>query len=333
MFRFRDFRKDEETREHYAEVSLAAANFIYPYFVTPGINKVVEIPGFDDVYVFTIDQLLVDIEDTIAIGIKNIYLFGIVPPDRKDTVGTAAYEEGNLIQQAIRAIKNRFPQVRIFTDVCLSAYTSHGHSGLVANGKIDNDSTLPLLAKMALGHSQAGADFVCPTAMMDGQVESIRKHLNLAGKYSTGILSCSVKYASSFHEPYSRGTGQNVPSADRKSYQVDYRNLQQVTGEVWVDVAEGADWIMVNPAHTYLDVIYRLKSSLPSTPLVAFHSSGEYMAIKAAAKAGILHEQTAFGEVLTAIKRAGATMIISYYAKKYIAQQFNSKTIVNDFMI
>jgi len=333
MFRFRDFRKDEDIRNKYAEVFLLPTDFIQPLFLVEGENRFEAISDLFDVFKFSIDQALLDISESVDLGIKDFYLFGLIDEELKNNEGTEAYNENSLIVRAIKRIKQRYPTVRLYTDVSLSPYTSHGHSGVVKNGIVDNDLTVPLLAKMALQHALAGADYVCPTAKMDGQVEAIRKALKANSKYSTGILSASVKYDSNFYGPARNGAGHRISTGDKKTYLLDYRNVQQTTGEAWNDISEGADLLMVKPATLYLDVISKLKTSFPNTPIVAFHSSGEYMTVKLSAKAGILDEQLAFHEVLISIKRAGASKIISYHAKKFMELQYNTNYTPVDFSI
>ena len=333
MFRFRDFRKDEDIRNKYAEVFLLPTDFIQPLFLVEGENRFEAISNMFDTFKLSIDQAILEITECIDLGIKDFYLFGLLDEALKDENGTAAYDENSLIVRALKRIKQRFPTVRLYTDISLSPYTSHGHSGVVKNGIVDNDISVPLLAKMALQHALAGADFVCPTAKMDGQVEAIRKALQSHSKYSTGILSASVKYDSNFYGPARSGAGQRISTGDKKTYLLDYRNIQQTTGEAWNDISEGADMLMVKPATLYLDVISKLKTLFPNIPIVAFHSSGEYMSIKLSAKAGILDEQLAFHEVLISLKRAGASKIISYHAKKFMEQQYNTNYTPVDFSI
>jgi porphobilinogen synthase len=333
MLRFRDFRKDTDTRDNYAEIRLGADDFIYPYFVVDGQDIVEAIPGIKGAYKMSIDQLITDLEHTISLGIKDIILFGLVDTSLKDNTASAAYADENLIARAVKAIKRHYSSVKVYTDVCVCAYMSHGHCGVVRGGHINNDDTLPLLARTAVSHALAGADFVVPSAMMDGQVEVIRKALNQHGKYSTRILSSGVKYSSNFYTPFREFTGIVPTQGDRQTYQIDFRTNQQALGEAWSDIAEGADSILVSPAHTYLDVISKIKASFPSTNVSAFHTSGEYMTIVAAAQAGIVHEHAALNEILTAIKRAGANKIISYYAKIFMQQQFNTGQILYDYYI
>lgn len=324
MKRFRELRTDAETRNKYAEVQLNTSDIIYPYFVVEGTAIKQPIASLHGISRFSIDELLVDIEETVSLGINAILLFGVVNDQEKDENGTAAYLPGSLVAEAVKAIKAKYPEITVITDVCLCGYTSHGHCGIIHNNEILNDSTLPLLAQMALRHAEAGADFVAPSAMMDGQVEAIRSLLDTKGFTKTRILSYSAKYSSGFYGPF-RDAAQSAPSfGDRKTYQMDYRTSSQAIGEVAADIEEGAAWVMVKPAHSYLDIIQRIKSTFPETPLVAYQVSGEYMMIKAAAQAGYLNEEQAMLEALTAIKRAGSDYIISYYAKDF-ARLYNQK--------
>jgi porphobilinogen synthase len=317
--RLRQYRKDKETRDKYSEVNVTVGDFIYPYFVIEGSNAKQEIGSLKNVFRFSIDELLKDIESVFKIGVNKILLFGVIGENLKDEIGSNAYAENSLVNRAIKRIKENFPELIIFTDVCLCGYTSHGHCGLIKNNEIENDSTLPLLAEMALQHALSGADFVAPSAMMDGQVEAMRNLLD-EKKLETKILAYSAKYSSGFYGPF-RDAAMSAPSfGDRKTYQMDYRTIQQALQEVKADIEEGADWVMVKPAHSYLDIIQRVKSAYPLIPLVAYQVSGEYMMVKAAAEAGYLNEEAAMIEVLTAIKRAGADYIISYYAKDFVTK-------------
>lgn len=317
MKRFHDLRKDQATRDMHAEVNLCIQDMIYPYFVIEGDHQRQQISTLEGVSRFSTDELLVDIEHTLALGIDKILLFGVIDETLKDDRGSAAYAIDNLVARAVKAIKQKYPSLIVFTDVCLCGYTSHGHCGIIDQKEIDNDSTLPILASMAGSHADAGADFVAPSAMMDGQVEAIRQHLNKTGFQHTKILSYSAKYASAYYGPF-RDAAHSAPAfGDRKTYQMDYRTLRQPVDAVAAALDEGADWVMVKPAHTYLDVIQRVKTTFPDAPLVAYQVSGEYMMIKAAAASGYADGPKAMTEVLTAIKRAGADYIITYYAKEF----------------
>ena len=317
MKRFHQYRFDQKTRDKYAEVKVGAADFIYPYFVVEGEKQKQVINSLKEVYRFSIDQLLVDLEETVALGINKILLFGVIDEALKDNVGSNAYLPDNLISRAISQVKIKFPEIVVFTDVCLCGYTSHGHCGLITGKEIDNDSTLPLLAEMAYQHALAGADFVAPSAMMDGQVEAIKKRLK-ENNLNTSVLAYSAKYSSGFYGPFRDAAGSSPSFGDRKTYQMDYRTINQAIEEVKADINEGAEWVMVKPAHTYLDIIQRVKTKFSDVPLVAYQVSGEYMMIKAAAEAGYLSEEPAMLEALSAIKRAGANYIISYYAKDFV---------------
>lgn len=333
MKRFRTYRKNQNTRDKYADVSLSAQDFIYPYFVVEGKGVVEPIATMPGINRYSIDTLVKDVQEISALGIDKVLLFGVVSDDVKDERGTAAYAEDSLIVRAVRAIKQTLPQTIVFTDVCLCEYTSHGHCGLLTERReaaveggviqkiidVDNDSTLPLLAEMAYQHAKAGADFVAPSAMMDGQVEAIKRRLHEGGlDVKTKVLAYSAKYASAFYGPF-RDAADSAPSfGDRKTYQMDFRTHDQGLEEIQADLEEGADWTMVKPALPYLDVIARAVERFPQTPMVAYQVSGEYSMIKAAAQAGFLNEQRIVYESLIAIKRAGAKYIITYYAKEYL---------------
>lgn len=316
MKRFRTFRKDQATRDRFADVALSVQDFIFPYFVVDGEGIVEPIPTMPGINRYSIDTLVADVLTIRQLGIDKVLLFGVVEDEVKDERGSAAYSEDNLISRAVRAIKQSSPETIVFTDVCLCEYTSHGHCGLLHDHDVDNDTTLPLLAEMAFQHAKAGADFVAPSAMMDGQVEAIRHRLSQAG-LPTRILAYSAKYASAFYGPF-RDAADSAPSfGDRKTYQMDYRTHDQGLEEIEADLAEGADWTMVKPALPYLDIIARSVERFPKVPMVAYQVSGEYSMLKAAAQAGYLDEQRVVYESLIAIKRAGAQYIITYYAKEY----------------
>ncbi|MCD7973605.1 MAG: porphobilinogen synthase [Candidatus Azobacteroides sp.] len=322
MKRFRPYRKTQEIRDRYADIHLHASDFIYPYFVTEGQGIKQEISSMKGIYRFSIEELLIDIEDLLSSGINKILLFGVLEEKDKDERGSAGYMPDNIISRSVKAIKARFPETVIFTDVCLCEYTSHGHCGLLHDHDVDNDSTLPLLAEMAYQHAVAGADFVAPSAMMDGQIEAIRQRLSQEG-LNTKILAYSAKYASAFYGPF-RDAAASAPSfGDRKTYQMDYRTRAQGLEEIKADIEEGTDWIMVKPAMAYLDILYRASKEFPGYPLVAYQVSGEYAMLKNGAEQGFFDEERIFTESLTAIKRSGANYIISYYAKEFTK---NNKT-------
>ena len=319
MKRFREFRKDQATRDKYADVALGAKDFIYPYFVVEGEGVKEEISTMPGIYRFSIDTLVTDVKECYALGIDKVLLFGVIEDSLKDERGSLAYAENALVCRAVRAIKAAIHEVCVITDVCLCEYTSHGHCGLLHNHDVENDATLPLLAEMAYVHAKAGADFVAPSAMMDGQIEALDKRLREAGlRDKCKILAYSAKYASAFYGPF-RDAADSTPSfGDRKTYQMDYRTHDQGLEEIAADIEEGADWTMVKPAMPYLDMIARGVERFPQVPMVAYQVSGEYSMLKAAAKLGYLDEQRVVYESLIAIKRAGAQYIISYYAKEYL---------------
>jgi len=318
MKRFRVYRKDQATRDHYADVTLSSQDFIYPYFVVEGNGIVEPIPTMPGINRYSIDTLVADVVELRQLGIDKVLLFGVVDDSEKDERGTSAYKDGNLISRAVTAIKAVSPQTVVFTDVCLCEYTSHGHCGLLHEHDVDNDTTLPLLAEMAYQHAKAGADFVAPSAMMDGQVEAIKSRLREAGLDSqTRVLAYSAKYASAFYGPF-RDAADSAPAfGDRKTYQMDFRTHDQGLEEISADLDEGADWTMVKPAMPYLDMIARGVERFPNVPMVAYQVSGEYSMLKAAASLGYLDERRVVYESLIAIKRAGANYIITYYAKEY----------------
>lgn len=319
MKRFREFRKDQATRDKYADVALGAKDFIYPYFVVEGEGVKEEISTMPGIYRFSIDTLVADVKECYALGIDKVLLFGVIEDSLKDECGSLAYAEDALVCRAVRAIKAAIPEVCVITDVCLCEYTSHGHCGLLHNHDVENDATLPLLAEMAYVHAKAGADFVAPSAMMDGQIEALDKRLREAGlRDKCKILAYSAKYASAFYGPFRDAADSTPAFGDRKTYQMDYRTHDQGLEEIAADIEEGADWTMVKPAMPYLDMIARGVERFPQVPMVAYQVSGEYSMLKAAARLGYLDEQRVVYESLIAIKRAGAQYIISYYAKEYL---------------
>ena len=319
MKRFRTYRLTQEIRDKYADVSINVKDFIHPYFVVEGEDVKEEIATMPGICRFSIDTLVEDVKEVYALGIDKVLLFGVIDDNQKDERGSLAYAEDALVCRAVKAIKAAQPEVCVITDVCLCEYTSHGHCGLLCRHDVDNDSTLPLLAEMAYVHAKAGADFVAPSAMMDGQIEALDKRLREAGlRDNCKILAYSAKYASAFYGPF-RDAADSAPAfGDRKTYQMDYRTHDQGLEEIAADIEEGADWTMVKPAMPYLDMIARGVERFPQTPMVAYQVSGEYSMLKAAAKLGYLDEQRVVFESLIAIKRAGAQYIISYYAKEYM---------------
>jgi porphobilinogen synthase len=307
----------EQFRKMVAETQLSINDLIYPLFVCPGQNVKREVRSMPGVYQQSIDNLIRDCEEIYKLGIPAVILFGI--PEHKDEYGSEAYDENGIIQRAVRALKKEIPELVVITDVCLCEYTSHGHCGIVkevAPGKyeIANDETVELLAKEALSHAEAGADMVAPSDMMDGRVSAIRKILDENGFQNVPIMAYSAKYASGFYGPF-REAAESAPKfGDRKSHQMDPANSDEAIREVALDILEGADIVMVKPALAYLDVIYRVKHEF-KVPVAAYQVSGEYSMIKAAALNGWIDEQRIMLETLTAIKRAGADLILTYFAK------------------
>lgn len=312
--RLRQLRTDAFTRDFHAEVKLSVKDFVLPFFIVEGNKVKREIESLQGVFHLSPDVLIAELAEPVKAGIDKILLFGVVGEQRKDETGSFSASADNPVNIAIRLIKENYPALTVITDICLCAYTSHGHCGILDGEIINNDKTLTPLASMALENARAGADIVAPSAMMDGQVWAIRKILDTNGFKKVKILAYSAKFASGLYGPF-RGAANSKPSfGDRKTYQMDYRSASQAMEEMEADLKEGADFLMVKPAHTYLDIIRQAHNLFPDVPMVAYHVSGEYMMIKAAAAAGIVNEELAALEIHTAIKRAGADWIISYYA-------------------
>src|SRR3990167_3751208 len=312
IYRPRRLRRTEGFRRMIRETILHIEELIYPIFVTYGRDKREEISAMPGCYRFSIDNITREVREAAELGIPAIILFGI--PDKKDEIGSEAYNPKGVVQEAIRAIKAEVPKIVVITDVCIDEYTSHGHCGVVRDGEIDNDATLELLAQMALSHAKAGADIVAPSDMMDGRVKAIRKVLDEHGFQHTPIMSYAAKYASSFYGPF-REAADSIPKfGDRKSYQMDIANSREAMREIRLDIEEGADIIMVKPALPYLDIIWQARQKF-DLPIAAYNVSGEYAMIKAAASQGWLDEERVILEALTCIKRAGADLILTYFAK------------------
>jgi len=308
--RLRRLRTTSALRAMVRETILSPANFIYPLFVVHGRDVHEEIPSMPGVYHQSVDQLAREVDELSALDIPAVILFGV--PAHKDPVGKENFADDGIVQQAIRAIKRTNPAMLVITDVCLCEYTDHGHCGIVRDGEILNDETLDILGRVALSHAAAGADMVAPSGMMDGMVRAIRTALDGAGYQQVGILSYAVKYASSFYGPFREA--EQSAFGDRRSHQMDPANAREALREAGLDVDEGADMLMVKPALAYLDVIRRIRDRF-DLPLAAYNVSGEYSMIKAAAARGWLDEQKVALEVLTAIRRAGADLILTYHAK------------------
>ncbi len=313
--RYRRLRANAAVRGLVRETQLTADDLLQPFFVVPGRNKKESIPSMPGIYRFSVDLLLKEVESYIQLGGRGGILFGI--SSHKDTTGKYAHAPSNPVITAIKAIKKNFPQFFIVTDVCLCAYTSHGHCGLIKDGQIDNDKTLPVLAKMAVSHAQAGADMVAPSDMMDFRVAAIRSELSKNNFKDTAIMSYAVKYASAYYGPF-RDAAHCAPEfGDRKTYQMDYANSREALKEARRDVEEGADMVMVKPALAYLDIVSSLRREL-EVPIVAYNVSGEYSMVKAAAANGWVNEKAIVLETVTSMKRAGADIIISYHAKNIL---------------
>lgn len=309
----RRLRKNETIRSLVRETCVTAQNLVMPYFVAEGANVKREIRSMPGMYRWSIDLLLGELDELCKTGVESILLFGI--PSRKDDVGSEAYSKDGVIQRAIVEIKKRFPGLMVVGDVCLCEYTSHGHCGVIEKNDVDNDKTLPLLAKMALAQVRAGADIVAPSDMMDGRIKAIREALDDAGFSNTPIMSYSAKYASAYYGPFREAADSAPQFGSRKGYQMDPANFREALREVELDIEEGADIVMVKPALAYLDVIRTVKNSF-NVPLAAYNVSGEYSMIKAAAAAGYVDYERIVQETLLSIKRAGADIIITYFAKE-----------------
>jgi len=311
--RLRRLRRNNNIRGWISQAQLRPQNIILPYFVVEGKEVKEPIRSMPGIYHFSVDNLLKDISQVK--GIQSILLFGI--PKSKDRIGSHSYKKNGVVQKAIRTIKKEFKHLIIITDVCLCGYTSSGHCGIVKNRQIDNDATLSVLVKIALSHAEAGADFVAPSAMMDGQVRIIRENLDKKGFKDVGILAYSAKYASGFYGPFREALDSRPQFSDRKTYQMDFRNYDEALREIEQDIDEGADIVMVKPALAYLDIIYRAKQKF-NIPIAAYSVSGEYSMIKKASAGDKIREKELALEVLTSIKRAGADLIISYFGKEIV---------------
>jgi len=310
--RLRRKRLKENLRKIFKETKISKDDLVYPLFVIPGKNKKEEINSMPGQYRYSIDLLCEEVQKIKEEGIKAIILFGI--PEKKDEYGSESFDEEGIIQRAVREIRKYEKDIIIITDLCMCEYTSHGHCGIIKNGDVDNDLTLEYLGKIAVSQAKAGADVVAPSGMMDGQVKAIRKALDENGFKNTLILSYSVKYASSFYGPF-REAAESAPKfGNRKTYQMDYSNAREAILEAELDFEEGADILMVKPALSYLDIIYRIKERF-NLPVAAYNVSGEYSMVKAASLKGWIDEKEIVLEILTSIKRAGADLIITYHAR------------------
>jgi len=295
------------------ETKLSGDDFIYPLFVIHGRKVRNEIRSMPGIAQLSVDLAVKEAEEAFNLGIPAVILFGI--PKKKDPRGSEAYARSGIIQQAIRAIKDRLPELVVITDICLCEYTSHGHCGVVIKDQVDNDATLDLLAKMSLSHAEAGADMVAPSDMMDGRVKVIREILDQNGLENIPIMSYAAKHASGFYGPFREAAESTPQFGDRRSYQMDPANAREALREAGLDIQEGADIIMAKPALSYLDIIRAVRDEF-NIPIGAYNVSGEYSMIKAAAQQGWLEEERVMMEVLTSIKRAGADLILTYFAKE-----------------
>lgn len=311
-YRLRRLRRTENLRRLIRETQLSVDHLIYPLFVVPGKERREEISAMPGCYHFSLDRLRSEVKEIEDLGIPAILFFGI--PSQKDEVGSEAYADKGIVQEAIRVAKEVSPDLVVITDVCLCEYTSHGHCGILKDGEIDNDSTLEILSSVALSQVRAGADMVAPSDMMDGRVAAIRERLDEEGYFHIPIMSYAAKYCSGFYGPF-REAAESAPRfGDRRSYQMDPPNSDEAMREIAQDIEEGADIVMVKPALAYLDIIYQAKQEF-GYPLAAYNVSGEYSMIKAAAAKNWIEEKRIVLEILTSIKRAGADMILTYFAK------------------
>jgi len=307
--RLRRFRRNASLRGLVRETHLRLDQFVMPLFVAPESLRNEQLPGMSR---YTVEAVVREVEELVRAGVQAVILFGI--PAEKDEQATGAWEDDGIVQQALRALRPRFPELVLMTDVCLCEYTSHGHCGVIVDGEVHNDRSLELLARTAVSHVEAGADVVAPSDMMDGRVRAIRDALDDVGSESVPVLAYSAKYASAFYGPFREAADSTPSFGDRRGYQMDPANVREALRECELDIEEGADAIMIKPALPYLDIIRAVRESF-DVPIGAYNVSGEYAMVKAAAQAGWLDERQAALESLTAIKRAGADLIISYWTK------------------
>jgi porphobilinogen synthase len=312
IIRPRRLRGSEAIRRMVRETQVTVDDLIYPLFVAHGLDVKLEIPSMPGCYQFSVDALRKEAEEVASLGIPAILLFGL--PASKDEVGSEAYAPEGIVQRAVRALKESVPDLTVVTDVCLCEYTSHGHCGVVRDGRLINDETLELLVRTAISHAEAGADIIAPSDMMDGRVGAIREGLDESGFSETPIMAYSAKYASAFYGPFREAADSAPQFGDRRSYQMDPANRREAMKEMMLDIDEGADIIMVKPALSYLDIIADARASV-DVPVAAYNVSGEYSMVKAAAANGWIDEQRIVMEILTSIKRAGADIILTYHAK------------------
>ena len=313
IHRLRRLRQHESLRRMVRETQLTPADFIFPLFVTFGENKQEPIASMPGQWRWSVDRVVQEAQDVWKLGIPAVILFGI--PEHKDERGSAAYDKQGVVQCAVRSIKERLPDLMVITDVCIDEYTSHGHCGIVREGRILNDETLDCLQAMALSHAEAGVDMLAPSDMMDGRVAAIRQALDQQGCSEMPIMAYSAKYASALYAPFRDAAFSSPSFGDRRSYQMDAANAREALREVELDIEEGADIVMVKPALFYLDILRRVRE-LVAVPVAAYQVSGEYSMIKAAAQLGWINETSVMMESLLSIKRAGADLILTYFAKE-----------------
>ncbi|MBS4202735.1 porphobilinogen synthase [Lederbergia citrea] len=310
--RHRRLRRSANLRSMVRETHLRAEDFIYPLFIVEGENRKNEVSSMPGVFQISLDLLKRELDEIVSLGIKSVILFGV--PEEKDDCGSGAYHNHGIVQEATREVKKHHPDLLVVADTCLCEYTDHGHCGLVENGQVLNDASLELLVKTAISQAEAGADIIAPSNMMDGFVSAIRKGLDGAGFEDIPIMSYAVKYSSAFYGPFRDAANSTPQFGDRKTYQMDPANRMEALREAQSDIEEGADFLIVKPALSYLDIIRDVKNSF-NVPMVAYNVSGEYSLIKAAALNGWVDEKAVAMEMLTSIKRAGADLIITYFAK------------------
>jgi len=312
IVRPRRLRRTSTIRRMVKETFIRVDDLIFPIFVKHGKGEREPIPSMVGHYRVSVDELVKEAEDVWSLGIPAMILFGL--PKAKDEMGSEAYAQDGIVQKAVTAIKDRVPKMVVLTDVCLCQYTDHGHCGIIKDGQIDNDTTLEILSRIALSHAQAGADFVAPSDMMDGRIRVIRETLEREGFNDTGILAYAVKYASSFYGPFREASDCAPQFGDRKSYQMDPANAREAIKEALIDIEEGADIIMIKPALPYLDIIHQVRANT-HLPVAAYNVSGEYAMVKAADQKGWIEGTAVMMEMLLSIKRAGADLILTYFAK------------------
>ena len=313
MIRPRRLRRTSTIRRMVKETIIRADDLIYPVFVKHGKGEREPISSMMGHHRLSVDELVKEAAEVSSLGIPAVILFGL--PKKKDELGSEAYARDGIVQQAVAAIKERVPELAVLTDVCLCEYTDHGHCGIIKDGQVDNDTTVEILSRVALSHAEAGADFVAPSDMMDGRVKAIRGTLEKDGFKDTGILAYAVKYASSFYGPFREAADCEPQFGDRAGYQMDPANAREALKEAFIDVEEGADIIMIKPALPYLDIIHQVRTHI-DLPIAAYNVSGEYAMVKAADQKGWIEGEKVMMEMLLSIKRAGADLILTYFAKE-----------------